>query len=100
MAEPRLATLSGTGAVRRVELRVELDAPIRTVWDAITRVEHLAHWWRDWRPGGLVEPREGGQEIAARLSRGFNAPIGTAIRLSVDLEMMHVFDAESGKAVL
>ena len=48
----------------------------------------------------LIASLADGQEIAARLSRGFSAPVGAAIQLSVDLEMMHVFDAESGKAVL
>ena len=48
----------------------------------------------------LIASLADGQEIAARLERGFNEPVGTALRLHADMEMMHVFNADSGKAIV
>ena len=53
----RLARVDGTGAVRRVELRATIDAPVERVWAAITEPEATRHWWT----GGIIEPREGGR---------------------------------------
>ena len=47
----------------------------------------------------LIASLPDGQEIAARLHRGFNAPVGSTLQLHADIEMMHVFDADSGAAV-
>ena len=47
----------------------------------------------------LIASMADGQEVAARLSRGFNAPVSAALKLYADLEMMHVFDADSGTAI-
>ena len=47
----------------------------------------------------LIASLADGQEIAARLGRGFSAPVGSALRLHADMEMMHVFDADSGRAI-
>lgn len=47
----------------------------------------------------LIASLADGQEIAARLGRGFDAPVGSALRLHADLEMMHIFDADSGAAI-
>jgi len=47
----------------------------------------------------LIASLDDGQEIAARLGRGFDAPVGAALRLHADLAMMHIFDADSGAAI-
>ena len=47
----------------------------------------------------LVAALPGGEEIAARLGRDFSAPVGAGIRLYADLERMHFFDSENGRAV-
>jgi len=39
------------------------------------------------------------QELAARLNRGFSAPVGSDFRLYADLEMMHLFDPTSETAI-
>ncbi|MEM7099709.1 MAG: SRPBCC domain-containing protein [Pseudomonadota bacterium] len=57
----KFATIEGNGKVRRVSLTNTLDAPIRIVWEAITQLEHMVHWWPDWQPGGIIEPKEGGR---------------------------------------
>lgn len=47
----------------------------------------------------LVVRVPGGKEIAARLDRSFTAPVASALRLHADMEMMHLFDPETGIAV-
>ena len=47
----------------------------------------------------LVAALPGGEEISARLGRSFSAPVGAGIRLYADLERVHFFDSESGRAV-
>ncbi len=47
----------------------------------------------------LIASLADGQEVAARLGRGFHAPVGSALRLHADLEMMHIFDADSGAVI-
>jgi ABC-type sugar transport system ATPase subunit len=47
----------------------------------------------------LIARLSGGQEIAARLGREFNAAVGSAQRLYADAEMMHFFDPGSGKSI-
>ncbi len=47
----------------------------------------------------LIASLADGQEIAARLSRGFHAPVGSKLRLHADLETMHLFEPDSGKAI-
>ncbi len=47
----------------------------------------------------LIASLNDGQEIAARLGRGFRAPVGEKLQLYADLETMHLFDPESGKAI-
>lgn len=47
----------------------------------------------------LVAALPGGEEIAARLGRDFGAPVGAGLRLYADLERMHFFDSENGRAV-
>jgi uncharacterized protein YndB with AHSA1/START domain len=54
------ASIQGNGAVRRIALANELNAPLDTVWRAITNVDQIQHWWPDWRPGGIIEQSEGG----------------------------------------
>ena len=60
MADFKYATIQGDGDVRRVLLQNELNAPISRVWDAVTTVDQIQHWWSDWRAGGVIEPHEGG----------------------------------------
>ena len=47
----------------------------------------------------LVARLTSGQEISARLDRTFSAPLGSQLRLQADLEMMHLFDPDSGLAL-
>ena len=47
----------------------------------------------------LVAALPGGEEIAARLGRSFDAPVGSEVRLYADPERMHFFDSENGVAV-
>jgi ABC-type sugar transport system ATPase subunit len=47
----------------------------------------------------LVAALPGGDEIAARMGRGFDAPVGGAQRLYFDLVAMHLFDPETRKAI-
>ncbi len=47
----------------------------------------------------LVAALPNGREIAARLDRGFTARVGGEHRLYLDLEQMHLFDRETGRAV-
>ena len=51
-----LTSVSGTGPVRRLEIRYRLKVPIHSVWNAITRIDEVRHWWT----GGLLEEKEGG----------------------------------------
>lgn len=60
MIEHRYAEIQGEGAVRRVALSNTLNAPLETVWQAITNVEQIQHWWPDWQPGGIIDKAEGG----------------------------------------
>ena len=47
----------------------------------------------------LVGALPGGQEISARLEADFAAPAGSEVKLHADLERLHFFDAETGRAV-
>ena len=47
----------------------------------------------------LVGALPGGQEVSARLESDFAAPPGSGVRLHVDLERLHFFDADTGHAV-
>ena len=47
----------------------------------------------------LVGALPGGQEVSARLERDFTAPAGSEVQLYVDLERLHFFDADTGRAV-
>jgi ABC-type sugar transport system ATPase subunit len=47
----------------------------------------------------LVAGLPDGREIAARLGRAFKAPVGSRQRLHVDLATIHLFDAETRKAI-
>lgn len=54
-----LTEVTGTGPVRRLEIRLNLAAGIESVWHAISRSEELAIWWT----GGRLEAREGGRIV-------------------------------------
>ncbi len=47
----------------------------------------------------LVGALPGGQEISARLEADFAAPAGSEVKLHADLERLHFFDADTGRAV-
>ena len=51
MSEKKLTEVHGYGAVRRLQTRSEIRAPIHTVWDALTQIEHVKHWWADGHIG-------------------------------------------------
>ena len=59
--QTKYAQIQGYGPLRRITLSNSLDAPIKTVWEVLTQVDHMAHWWPDWEPGGVVEPTTGGK---------------------------------------
>jgi len=64
MTEKKLTEVHGTGGIRRLQTRSEIRAPIDTVWDAITQIEHVKNWWADGEIGKKVgEPfRLAGEE--------------------------------------
>lgn len=63
MSEAKHVTILGHGATRRVSLERHLPAPIEKVWQAITSIEALKHWWVDWQAGGEIEQEEGGRIV-------------------------------------
>ena len=64
MNEKKLTEIHGSGAVRRLQTRNEIQAPIHVVWDALTQIEHIKSWWADGVVGSQVgEPFQlGGEE--------------------------------------
>lgn len=60
MTESTLLTrVSGSGPVRRLEIKLEIDSPIQKVWSALTDSNKVQNWWT----AGIIEPREGGRFI-------------------------------------
>lgn len=57
MDKSELASVSGHGQYRRVEVRRVVHAPIEKVWNAITRADEVRHWWAE----GEIDAREGGR---------------------------------------
>lgn len=55
----KLTSISGTGSVRRLEIQLQIAAPVSKVWESITDVEHVAHWWTS----GTIGAHEGGRII-------------------------------------
>jgi len=47
----------------------------------------------------MVVRLPGGKEIAARLGRSFRAPVGSALHLYADMEMMHLFDPQTQNTI-
>jgi ABC-type sugar transport system ATPase subunit len=47
----------------------------------------------------LIVSLPDGKEIAARLGRAFSAQIGTRLRLYADMNLMHLFEKESGQVI-
>jgi len=76
MTEFKYASIQGDGDVRRVALQNELNAPISRVWEAVTTVDQIQHWWPDWRPGGVIEPNEGGSTSALPVAKLRQCDIG------------------------
>lgn len=64
MSEKKLTQIHGHGDVRRLQTRNEIRAPIDTVWDCLTQIEHVRQWWADGQIGNAVgEPFQlGGDE--------------------------------------
>jgi uncharacterized protein YndB with AHSA1/START domain len=56
MNRDELATVTGRGDYRRIEVRRVIRAPIEKVWSAITNADHVRHWWT----AGVIDAREGG----------------------------------------
>lgn len=54
-----LTQVTGSGPVRRLEIKITINAPIQIVWDSITVSEKMKNWWE----GGIIEPHEGGRFI-------------------------------------
>jgi len=63
MSEEKHVVILGSGATRRIALERRLRAPIDKVWQAITSVDALKHWWVDWQAGGEIERKEGGRIV-------------------------------------
>ncbi len=57
MENNELASITGEGRYRRVEVRRVVNAPIEKVWNAITRADEVARWWA----AGEIDAREGGR---------------------------------------
>ncbi|MEM9624250.1 MAG: SRPBCC domain-containing protein [Pseudomonadota bacterium] len=57
----KFAQIQGGGPVRRIALQNTLAHGLAEVWEVLTEVKHVQHWWPDWQPGGVIEPREGGR---------------------------------------
>ncbi len=57
MENNELASITGQGRYRRVEVRRVVNAPIEKVWNAITRADEVAQWWA----AGEIDAREGGR---------------------------------------
>ena len=57
MKNEELASITGQGRYRRVEVRRVVNAPIEKVWNAITRADGVAQWWAS----GEIDAREGGR---------------------------------------
>ena len=57
MGTSDVASVSGGGDYRRIEVRRVVNAPIERVWNAITSADEIRHWWA----AGSVDPREGGR---------------------------------------
>ena len=47
----------------------------------------------------LIVSLPDGKEIAARLERAFSAPIGSRLRLYANMNLMHLFEKESGRVI-
>ena len=47
----------------------------------------------------LISRLPGGKEIATRMGRGFQARVGSTQRLHVDMNAMHAFDPDGGRAI-
>ena len=64
MSEQKLSEVHGVGGTRRLQTRSIIDAPIETVWEALTNIEHVKAWWADGKMGSAVgEPVQlGGEE--------------------------------------
>ncbi|MEM7077197.1 MAG: SRPBCC domain-containing protein [Pseudomonadota bacterium] len=64
VTERKLTEVHGIGAVRRLQTRNEIRAPIDVVWDTLTQIEHVRHWWADGHIGSRVGERFqlGGEE--------------------------------------
>ena len=64
MAEKKLTEVHGMGGTRRLQTRTIVEAPIETVWEALTNIEHVKAWWADGTMGSAVgEPVQlGGAE--------------------------------------
>ncbi len=54
MSEKKLTEVHGIGAVRRLQARNEIRAPIDVVWDSLTQIEHVKQWWADGHIGAQV----------------------------------------------
>ncbi len=54
MSEEKLTEIHGCGSVRRVQTRKTIRAPIETVWEALTQIEHVRQWWADGTIGAQV----------------------------------------------
>ena len=54
MTEKKLTEVHGLGGTRRLQTRTVVEAPIETVWDALTNIEHVKAWWADGTIGNAV----------------------------------------------
>lgn len=52
-----LTVVSGSGPVRRLAIKITIDAVIGIVWKALTDISEVKNWWTD----GVIEAEEGGR---------------------------------------
>ena len=55
----KLTEVHGEGDVKRLQTRTAIRAPIDTVWEALTSIDHVRQWWSDGhigtKPGDRIQ---------------------------------------------
>jgi multiple sugar transport system ATP-binding protein len=86
--------------VERAVLGIRPEALSERVRDGATVVEVTARLIEMVGPHQLVHGRAGADTIVARVARSFRVFRGDRVRLAVDPDRLHVFDAATGRALL
>jgi len=54
-----LTQVTGSGPIRRLEIKISIGANILSVWNALTDSQRVKYWWTT----GVIEAKEGGRFI-------------------------------------